>query len=131
VRRRDEDFTLLHSYLTKAYPNVIVPPVKAHKPQKMMVQRYIENRATMLTRFFKNLLRTTLLRGDKYLVMFLCEKDQKILDKGIKEMGTVQKPVSVENVVTEEGFINFSEAEVEEINENGVKKAMTNSFSHH
>ena len=131
VRRRDEDFTSLHSYLAKAYPNVIVPPAKIHKPQKVLVQRYIEKRATLLTRFFKNSLRNTLLRGDKFLVMFLCEKDNKALEKGIKEMLTVQVPVSVANVVTEEGFVNFTEEEVDEINVSGVKKAMTNSFSHH
>ena len=28
VRRKDVDFDAVHSYLTKAYPNVIIPPCK-------------------------------------------------------------------------------------------------------
>lgn len=34
LRRLDEEFEIVQAYLVKAYPNVLVAPIKQYKPQK-------------------------------------------------------------------------------------------------
>ena len=75
MRRKDEDFDLLQSYLIKAYPNVIVPTTKPYKGQKYNEQKYMMKRAIYLSRFLANVLRNRILRGDQFLMSFLTESD--------------------------------------------------------
>lgn len=63
--------------MVKAYPNVIVPPIKACKPQKQVAGRYINKRQILLSRFLKNVLRKRILRGDPFLMSFVAENDEK------------------------------------------------------
>ena len=86
VRRKDIDFDALHLYLTKAYPNVIIPPCKSYNSAKKNMTRYRERRGNFLSRFIRNSLRKPLLRGDKYLMTFLMQKDNAIYTQEIKQM---------------------------------------------
>jgi hypothetical protein len=73
VSRKDVDFDSLHQYLSKAYPNVIVPPCKKYNAAKMNMTRYRDRRGIFLARFIRSTLRNKLLRGDKYLMTFLTQ----------------------------------------------------------
>jgi len=44
VRRKDKDFSELHMYLIKAYPNVLVASLQAFNPQKAGSAKYINKR---------------------------------------------------------------------------------------
>lgn len=77
VRRQDEDFDLIQHYLVKVYPNVIVPTTKPYNSKKITEQKYMTKRATYTSRFLRALLRNRILRGDKYLLNFLTETDDK------------------------------------------------------
>jgi len=44
LRRVDEDFDAMQAYLVKAYPNVIVPPIKPCKAGKQTASKYINKR---------------------------------------------------------------------------------------
>lgn len=77
LRRKDEDFDSLHAYLVKAYPNVICAPTKPAKPEKQTSSRYINKRGILLSRFLRHTLRSRILRGDPYLLIFLTETDDK------------------------------------------------------
>jgi hypothetical protein len=122
VRRRDEDFDLLQSYLIKAYPNVIVPTTKPYKGHKYNEQKYMTKRAIYLSRFLQNVLRSRILRGDQFLMSFLTEADDK---KYTGERNTMLKQkhvVTIEELVTPDGKIDLSTADVERIRSELAKK---------
>lgn len=129
VRRKDVDFDAVHSYLTKAYPNVIIPPCKKYNVAKKNMTRYRDRRGRFLSRFIRNALRNRLLRGDKYLMTFLMQKDNKVYADEMKFMHLFKKVESIRDIITDEGFVEMSETEVVEIQKSGVTKIMENAFS--
>ena len=115
VRRKDEDFDLLQSYLIKAYPNVIVPTTKPFKGHKYNEQKYMTKRAVYLSRFLHNVLRSRILRGDQFLMSFLTEIDEAKYRTEKTVMLKQKKVVSLEELVTPDGKINLSVGEVDQI----------------
>lgn len=117
VRRQDEDFDELQDYLIKAYPNVIVPITKRYNPKKINEQKYMMKRGIMLTRFLKSVLRSRILRGDKFLLNFFTEVDAKKYQEEKKQMKLFKKVETLEYLVTPEGKVSLTQIEVEQIKE--------------
>ena len=115
LRRQDEDFDHLQTYLVKVYPNVIVAPSKPCKPQKQTSARYINKRAVLLSRFLKNVLRSRILRGDQFLMTFLAETDEKRFKAVMLLMQKFDKVKQVSELVTYDGKIELSQGQAQEI----------------
>ena len=115
VRRKDEEFDLLQEYLIKAYPNVIVPTTKPYKGQKYNEQKYMTKRAVYLSRFLANILRSRILRGDQFLMSFLTEIDDGKYTGEKTTMLKQKKVILIEDIVTPEGRIDLSIADVDKI----------------
>ena len=107
VRRRDEEFDLLQSYLIKAYPNVIVPTTRPYKGHKYNEQKYMTKRGTYLSRFLQNVLRSRILRGDQFLMSFLTESDDNKYKTEKKTMLKQGKVCILDEIVTPEGRIDL------------------------
>jgi hypothetical protein len=103
LRRQDKDFNLLQAYLVRAYPNVIVPPIRQCKPQKQVAAKYINKRQVLLSRFLRNVLRKRILRGDPFLMAFVSETDEKQFKKTCDEMIKFKNVTRIWELVTEEG----------------------------
>ena len=117
VRRADEDFDELQEYLIKAYPNVIVPTTKSFNAKKINEQKYMTKRGGILSTFLKNALRSRTLRGDKFLLNFLCETDNKKYIDEKKQMKNFKKIETIDHLVTSSGKIELTQVEVEQIQE--------------
>ena len=122
VRRKDEDFDLLQDYLIKAYPNVIVPTTKAFKGHKYNEQKYMTKRGTHLSRFLQSVLRSRILRGDQFLMSFLTEVDDNKYKQERGAMLKQKKVVTIEDLVTPDGKIELSIADVDRIRDELYKK---------
>lgn len=100
VRRKDEDFDDLQKYLNITYPNIIVPGKKPHKADRYNEQKYITKRATVLSRFVRDILRSRVLRGDSYLMSFLTETEDKRYNKDHQNMLKALKVTRIDDIIT-------------------------------
>lgn len=122
MRRKDEDFDLLQAYLIKAYPNVIVPTTKAFKGHKYNEQKYMTRRATNLSRFLQNVLRSRILRGDQFLMSFLTEADDPKYKAEKATMLKQKQVITIEELITPDGRIELSPIDVERVRGELAKK---------
>lgn len=118
VRRQDEDFDLMSTYLTKEYPHLIVPIIKPCKSQKQMSGKYINKRGVMLARFIRSALRNRILRGDQFLMHFLAENNEDQYKKARVAMLKREKVVRLQDFVTYNTVHDLKEGDVEDIRSN-------------
>lgn len=69
---------------------------KPYNSKKINEQKYMTKRAEYLSRFLRNLLRSRILRGDKYLLSFLTEHDEKKYNSEKKIMMKTKKVDTIE-----------------------------------
>jgi hypothetical protein len=93
----------------RAYPNVLVPPIKKCKQQKQFASKYINKRESLLARFLRNVLRNRILRGDNFLMSFLSESDEKQFKTAQTAMAKFERVTKLTDLVTYEGAIELSE----------------------
>lgn len=115
LRRQDEDFDQLQAYLVKAYPNVLVPPIKPCKAKKQLASKYINKREVMLSRFLRNVLRNRTLRGDHHLMSFLAETDDKNYKNTLAAMEKFKGVTKLADLVTFDGTVTITEQQVRDI----------------
>lgn len=72
-------------------------------------------------------MRSTVLRGDQYLINFLTETDDKKYAEERKQMIKAQKVEVIEHLVTSEGKITLNQEEVEQIRAILAKRVKTAS----
>lgn len=74
VGRRYSDFVWLRTYLLKAYPTYVLPPVPEKKASKR-TQRHIEKRMKILEFFLNDLVSIREILNDKFVQGFLSMTD--------------------------------------------------------
>jgi PX domain len=78
----------IHAYLSKQYPQVLLPPMPYKQCKKASVeQKNLLKRTRIYDRYFKQLLRwggSEEVRGDYLLVQFLTQHDRREFDNIIK-----------------------------------------------
>lgn len=70
----------MQGYLTKTFPNILIPPISQFKVKKEYDPIFLKKRARMLEKFLKQVLRSEELKSDMFLVSFLSMQDKKIYD---------------------------------------------------
>ena len=100
MRRKDEDFNLLHRYLQKSHPHILIPPVTAFKQGKKYEPVFLKKRARILEKFLRCLMRSEELKSDHVLLQFLSCTDKKEYDTVMKAVEKATAIVSVRELVT-------------------------------
>ena len=96
---------------------MIVPTTKPYNAKKINEQKYMMKRAGHCSRFLRSALRNRILRGDKYLLNFLTETDDKKYNDEKKSMLKAPEVMAIEHLVTPEGKITLTQVEVDQIKE--------------
>lgn len=70
---------------------------------KQTSSRYINKRGILLTRFLKSTLRSRLIRGDPFLMVFVAETDEKRYKQNMGIMNKYEKVRQLSDLVTFDG----------------------------
>ena len=77
VQRKDADFYTLRKIILRQFPHMVVPPLPPKSSKT--TTKHIKKRERYYTRFLQALFRHEVFKSSAYLVIFLEEKDQKVL----------------------------------------------------
>lgn len=76
VQRLDIDFVQLRNYLIRKYPQVIIPPLPLVNQKKKLNKKQLQKKKVYYQKFVTAIVKSKVLRGNKFLVAFLREQDQ-------------------------------------------------------
>ena len=72
VKRLDDDFLVLRSYLLRQFPQSIIPPLPKKKDKRLSSKQLLR-RQTYYARFLNTILKSAVLKTSPFLVSFLQE----------------------------------------------------------
>lgn len=76
VQRLDIDFVQLRNYLIRKYPQVIIPPLPLVNQKKKLNKKQLQKKKVYYQKFMTAIIKSKVLRGNKFLIAFLKEQDQ-------------------------------------------------------
>ena len=127
LRRRHQDFFWLKTILSKLYPGYFIPPIKEKELPESTSDEIITKRMTDCSHFINEICKDNILRSSKVFHDFITtEKEQEFQIKR-KYYNSLEKPKSVEDMVTEFGKVSldgsiFVEGQKFDKNKNNLKK---------
>ena len=86
VRRNDQDFNLVHKYLSKVFPHILIPAISSFKQNKKYEPVFLAKRARTLQKFLRGCLRSDEIKSNYVFIQFLSSNEKKEYENVLKTM---------------------------------------------